>query len=68
VARQALPFVVALVVLGCGQDVAPTPEDITKVCLDVRGQRYVLDKLPPGPRLGRRPPRAWSIREPWAPE
>lgn len=43
--RRTLPFVAALIAVGCGQEATTTPDGIANVCLDVRGQRYVLDKL-----------------------
>jgi hypothetical protein len=43
--RRTMPFLAALIALGCSQEVTPTPAEITTFCLEVRGQRYVLEKL-----------------------
>jgi hypothetical protein len=43
----ATPMMVGVLALGCGKSEQPTPiaDDVTKICLELRSQRYVLEKL-----------------------
>jgi hypothetical protein len=43
----ATPIMVSMLALGCskGESPAPTADEVAKLCLEIRGQRYVLEKL-----------------------